>query len=193
VVTTASGASDDSPTGQVEILVPAGATIDSGIGTIMVHADQTPYGTVTGALLVVPGTDAVIGTDTDIEYVVPDGTTISPTTGVLTLEKAGTLILPGPNGVIDTLDEKTASRTAAINDDVIMDVPRGTNIQPINGVVKLPDGRAYNYDGTPYVEGEPGVTPSDSGGGSGGCGTGAFGAAAILTLTAAAYRRRKAA
>ena len=74
-----------------------------------------------------------------------------------------------------------------------MYVQRGTTIQPLTGIVRLPDGRAYNYDGTPYVANANDIDDGDdSVTGGGGCGTGAFGAVSLLAL-AAAYRRRKAA
>jgi hypothetical protein len=137
---------------------------------------------------------------------------------VLTVEEPGRIILPGPDGVIDTVigaagaeggARRAASAYNADNDDVALDAPKGTAVNPVTGVVTLPNMTAFNPDGsrvantpvtpntpnTPDTPGTPNTpdTPNEPGGGGGGCGTGAFGLAALAVFVALAMIRRKAA
>jgi hypothetical protein len=130
----------------VDFIVPAGTTIDPATGVVSVAADA--------GVLTLPGGDGVTGTDQDIQIVVPEGTTINPGTGLVTLVNGGWTVLPGPNGVIDSLLRR--GRNAALGDseidvrgdDLAFYLSAGTTTDPYTGVVKitksgeitLPDG-----------------------------------------------------
>jgi hypothetical protein len=208
--------------GSVEIAVPDGTTIDPDGGAVIHAATRTGDGYAV-APVTLPGSEG----GGEIPMLVPDGTRIAPESGLLTVENPGRIILSGPNGVIDTVLGAAApaggARRAASahngdnadNDDVALDAPKGTTVNPASGIVTLPNMTAFHPDGsrvantpatpntpdapntpnTPDTPGNPNTpdTPNELGGGSGGCGTGAFGLAALAVFVALAIIRRKAA
>lgn len=99
--------------------VPSGSTIDPATGAIKTSIQGVVF---------LPG----------VQFVAPAGTTISPATGAA-VTPSGTVILPGPNKVIDTPLSRTANaaRTADANDDIVFAIPQGASIDPGSGMVKI--------------------------------------------------------
>jgi hypothetical protein len=180
-----------------EFDVPPGTTINPSTGTMT----TTELG-----VLVIPDVQKEDGTKGYIEFVLPAGSTINPTTGGVTLP-GGTVILPGLNGVIDTI-VSSASRAAGENDDISFTIPQGASIDPNTGETRItaagtitgPDGPIEVKAGAiinPFT-GE--VTYRDAGGSQtedsqtasgGGCDAGFFGAGAFALLAAGTLLRKR--
>jgi hypothetical protein len=179
VITTTEGGSMALPNG-MRFGVPPGTTIDPATGTVTT--------TERGVFVISDASAASGGTSDSLEFILPTGSTITPTTGAIRLPGGGgTIILPGPNGVIDTL------QGAAENDDLEFIITQIAYVDPITGEVTIPTagtittptgpvvvnaGAIINpYTGEITYSGadEPGGTDAEPDSGGGGCNASAAG------------------
>jgi hypothetical protein len=209
VMTTTEGGSITLPN-NMGFTVPPGTTIDPTTGTVT---------TTERGVFVIPDAPAAPGGASDsLEFILPVGSTINPNNGSIRLP-GGTLILPGPNGVIDTPQGATAldadkSKAAAENDDIELDIPQVAYVGPTTGEVTIPTagtittpagpvevkaGAIINpYTGEITYSGtdeEPGKPDSSDSGGGGGCDVGATGlfvlSMFVLALTQGEFGKKR--